>query len=148
MDTVADTHKTNEENRGLKLPHRKAKLRQHFIREARRMRTSRMDYYAEPDLFDYARENAAEMEGLFNWLNTHNLNTERIQKACVYYLIHADESEREKEKLGNDLNNLISFKTGLTSSGRIIAEKAFYYASVLEELDEVKLYRESKAQRN
>lgn len=65
-----------------------------------------------------------------------------------WVIIHADESEREKEKLGNDLNNLISFKTGLTSSGRIIAEKAFYYASVLEELDEVKLYRESKAQRN
>lgn len=109
------------------------------------MRVSRMEYYEEPDLLDFIREDTAAAEGFFNWLELHSLNMEGIQKACLYFLIHSDESVEEKEKLGRDLNALIALITGLAGSRQFISEKAYYYTSVLEELDEVKRYRDSKS---
>lgn len=144
MDTVADTHQT-EDNQSLKITVKKKKLKHHFEKEAQRMRVSRMEYYEEPDLLDFIREDTAAAEGFFNWLELHSLNTEGIQKACLYFLIHSDESVEEKEKLGRDLNALITLITGLAGSRQFISEKAYYYTSVLEELDEVKRYRDSKS---
>ena len=48
-------------------------------------------------------------------------------------------------KLSNDLKGLISFNTSLVAFGSLIAVKAFYFDDVLNELDEVKAYRDSKA---
>lgn len=143
MDTVANTHEQNENRQ--RLPHRKQKLRLHFMRAARRMLARRMDYYSEPDLFDYAREDAALMEEFFNWLERTPFNVECILHACVHYLIHADVPREEKKKLGDNLNKLSAFCIIWADYSQTIAEKAYYYASVREELDAVKACQEEKA---
>lgn len=64
----------------------------------------------------------------------------------MYYIIHADANEKVKESLGNDLNNLVAFNVALVGSRQVIAEKAYYYSSVLEELDDMKKFRESETE--
>ena len=143
--TVADTPKTNEGEQIVEITSTKRRLKLHFLREAKRIRRSRTDYYAEPNLFDFIREDTAMMQAFFHWLDFSSLSLERIQTACNYFLINADENEEEKMKLSNDLKELISFNTSLVAFGSLIAVKAFYFDDVLNELDEVKAYRDSKA---
>lgn len=143
MDTVANTPKPNENPP--RLTSTKKKLRRHYLREARRMRTSRTVYYSEPDLFEYARENAAVMEGFVSWLDLCSLGVEYIQKACLYYILHANVNAGEKENVARELNHLTTLTAGLSGARQMISEKAFYYAGVVEELDGVKNYRDSKS---
>lgn len=144
-DTVANTPKSTGEEQVVKITSTKRKLKLHFLREAKRIRKSQMEYYAQPSLFDYIREDTALMQGFFNWLEFGHLNLSRIQTACNYFLIHADEKEDEKMELSNDLNNVIGFNTSYVSYGHLISVKASYFEEVLDELDEVKAYRDSKA---
>lgn len=142
--TVADTPKTNEGEQIAEITSSKRRLKLNFLREAKRMRKSRTEYYAQPSLFDYIREDTAIMQGFFHWLESNRLSLERIQTACNYFLIHADETKDEKMKLSNDLKDLLSFNTSYAAFSNLIAVKAYYFEGVLDELDEVKAYRDSK----
>lgn len=144
MSIVANTPKLTGEEQGVKITSTKRRLKLHFLREAKRMRRSKTEYYAQPSLFDYIREDTAMMQGFFNWLEFSHLSLERIQTACNYFLIHADEKEDEKMKLSNDLKELISFNTSYVAYSSLISVKAYYFEDVLNELDEVKAYRDSK----
>ena len=145
-DTVANTPESNEGEQIVEITSTKRRLKRHFLREAKRMRKSRTEYYApEADLFDYIREETAKMETFFNWLDLTHVNLKRIQKACISYLTNPCGDYEEKQKLGNDFNDLISFKVSLLNFRDLISEKAYHYSSLLEELDEVKAYRDSKA---
>lgn len=143
--TVADTPKSKGEEQGVEITSSKRRLKLNFLREAKRMRKSRTEYYAQPSLFDYIREDTAMMQGFFNWLEFSHLSLERIQTACNYFLIHSDETKEEKMKLSNDLKDLLSFNISYASFSNLIAVKAYYFEDVLNELDEVKAYRDSKA---
>lgn len=144
--TVADTPKTNEGEQIVEITSTKRRLKRHFLKEAKRMRKSRIEYYApEPNLFDFIREETARMETFFNWLDLTHVNLERIQKVCISYLASPFADCEEKKKLGDDFNELISFKVSLLNFRDLISEKAYHYSSLLNELDEVKAYRDSKA---
>lgn len=145
MCTVANTAESKGEEQVLEITSSKRRLKLNFLREAKRMRKSRTEYYAQPSLFDYIREDTAMMQGFFNWLEFSHLSLERIQTACNYFLIHSDETKEEKMKLSNDLKDLLSFNTSYASFSNLIAVKAYYFEDVLNELDEVKAYRDSKA---
>lgn len=148
MNTVADTHRTNEENRGLKLPHRKAKLKQYFIKEAKRVQRFRLEFYKEPDLFDFSCGNTEMMKEFFNWLALSHLSIEGVNKVCLDRLSDPRYNDEEKKQLKREFGSLISFTTILASYEGFIDEKAYYYAGASAELEEVKKYRESKAQAN
>ena len=145
MQTVADTPKSKDGEQIVEITSTKRKLKRHFLREAKRIRKSRTDYYAEPDLFDFIREDTALMQGLFYWLDSSHLNLERILTACHYFLIHADEEEDKKMELSDDLKGLVSFKASYLLYGSLISVKAYHFEDVLNELDEVQAYRDSKA---
>lgn len=143
--TVVDTPKSTGEEQGVEITSSKRRLKLNFLREAKRMRKSQTEYYAHPSLFDYIREDTALMQGFFNWLEFSHLSLERIQTACNYFLIHSDETKEEKTKLSNDLKDLLSFNTSYAAFSNLIAVKAYYFEDVLNELDAVKAYRDSKA---
>lgn len=143
--TVADTPKLTREEQGVEITSTKRRLKLNFLREAKRMRKSQTEYYAHPSLFDYIREDTALMQGFFHWLESNRLSLERIQTACNYFLIHSDETKEEKTKLSDDLKDLLSFNISYASFSNLIAVKAYYFEDVLNELDEVKAYRDSKA---
>lgn len=145
MCTVANTAKSTGEEQVVEITSTKRRLKLNFLREAKRVRKSRMDYYAEPDLFDFIREDTALMQSFFSWLDFSDLSLERIQTACNYFLIHSGEKEDEKIKLSHDLKELFSFNTSLVAYRSLIAVKAYYFEDVLNEVDEVKAYRDSKA---
>lgn len=145
MSIVANTPKLTGEEQGVEITSSKRRLKLNFLREAKRMRKSQTEYYAHPSLFDYIREDTALMQGFFNWLEFSHLNLERIQTACNYFLINSDETKEEKTKLSNDLKDLLSFNISYASFSNLIAVKAYYFEGVLDELDEVKAYRDSKA---
>lgn len=144
--TVADTPKSNEGEQIVEITSTKRRLKHHFLKEAKRMRKSRTEYYApEKDLFDFIREDTAKMKTFFNWLDLTHVNLERIQGAYISYLASPFGDYEEKKKLGDDFNDLISFKVSLLNFSDLISEKAYHYTGLLDELDEVKAYRDSKA---
>lgn len=87
----------------------------HTLPVARRLRRSQDEYYANADIFDFLREDIAEMQGFFSWLDYNTSDPERIQAACHYYLIHPAATDEEKEKLAHDLTTLTAFCTTLTA---------------------------------
>lgn len=145
MSIVANTPKSTGEEQGVEITSSKRRLKLNFLREAKRMRKSQTEYYAHPSLFDYIREDTALMQGFFHWLESNRLSLGRIQTACNYFLIHSDETKEEKMELSNDLKDLLSFNISYASFSNLIAVKAYYFEDVLDELDEVKAYRDSKA---
>lgn len=145
MDTVAHTQNLTEENQSKTLPCRKRKLKQHFLKQAQRMLRSRTDYAAESDPFDFLREDTAVMQGFFQWLDQASFPLERMQEACMFYFIHGDCNKEEKALLGKDLRELLAFNNMLLAYREVIAVKAYYYEDILKELDEVKVYRDSRA---
>lgn len=145
MCTVANTAESKGEEQVPKITSTKRRLKLNFLRQAKRMRRSRTEYYAEPDLFDFIREDTALMQSFFSWLDFSDLNLERIQAACNYFLIHSDEKKDEKMKLSHDLKELFSFNISLVAYRSLIAVKAYHFEDVLNELDEISAYRDSKS---
>lgn len=145
MSTVANTAESTGEEQISEITSTKRRLKLNFLREAKRMRKSQTEYYAHPSLFDYIREDTALMQGFFHWLESNRLSLERIQTACNYFLIHSDETKDEKMKLSNDVKDLLSFNISYASFSNLISVKAYYFEDVLNELDEVKAYRDNKA---
>lgn len=111
----------------------------HYLAEARRKLEGRKAYYTHPDLIDFLMEDTRLMHGLFSDLDGFSFSFKRIFFAVVYYLLHANEDKEEKGKTVQDLFDLMEFHHGLSGSRVFISEKAFYYESFLDELEETSL---------
>lgn len=104
--------------------------------EACRKYKSLEDYRSSDDLLDFLREDIAEMQGFFSWLDFTTLNIERIISACTYYFIYMkDEKTDEKLRLMKDVSDLIAFNFSLTGYQDMIRRNAYYYEDMLDKVD-------------
>lgn len=77
---------------------RKRKLKLHVMRKTKHMRSSRRNYYEEPDLFDYVQEDTELTNEFFNWLHLNII--ESIQRVCLERLQNPDNGgEKERKEL-------------------------------------------------
>ena len=142
MDSVANTQKVTEVTESQKLPYRKRKFKQHVLREARAMRNSRMAYYEQPTLFDYALEDAGMLQGFFSMLDDLKFfDVKEVVEACTYFLAHANCDMKVKDDLCEKLSKLQNFHAGLANFQSLIAEKTYYYSALWDRLEEIAEYR-------
>lgn len=145
MDTVAITAQQTQDKKGLEITSTKRRLKRHFLIEAKRMRKSRMEYYSESDLFDFAREDTELMKNFFNRLCFHQIPIDRIRKVCFDHLLNSNGDSNEKKLFKMEFENLIAFHDTMLYFQNLISEKAYYYENISEELAEVKKYRSGTA---